>query len=484
MAASEIRPLPDDVLVRIADYVKGYEVKDADAFRVARYSVLDAIGCALEALSFSGCTALLGPVVPGALCPGGARVLGTRFELDPVRAAFNLTTMMRWLDFNDGLTTDQGGHPSDNLGGILAIADYLSRLRRVGGKSPLMMRDVLSALIKTYEIQGVLSLENNFVRVGYDYVILPKVALTAVATSLLGGNRDDIINAVSNAWADGVSLTIYRQGKNAGSRMCWAGGDAAARAVQLALMATKGEMGYPSVLTERTYGFQDAFFKGKELKVPRPYGEYVINHILMFKFIPAGVQAQTAGECAIILHPLVKDRLDDIGKITVRGHERMIRVLDKKGPLSNPADRTHCVQYVVAVLLIHGQITPSDFSDQFAADPRIDRLREKIIVAEEPSYTRDFNDPAKRSNTQSIQVCFKDGTTTPNVEIQYAAGYPPLGPKAFSLVDAKFRAHLAHRYSQRQQDSILVFCSDQAIFEQTPVDVLVEQFATPTRLEN
>lgn len=484
MAASKIRPIPDDVLVRIADYVNGYEVKGPEAFRIARFSVLDAIGCAIEALSFPGCMALLGPVVPGAHCPGGTRVLGTRFELDPVRATFNLTTMIRWLDFNDGLTTDQGGHPSDNLGGILAIADYLSRLRRTEGKSPLVMRDVLSALIKTYEIQGVLSLENNFVRVGYDYVTLPKVALTAVATSLLGGSCDDIINAVSNAWADGVSLTIYRQGKNAGSRMCWAGGDAAARAVQHALMATKGEMGYPSVLTEKTYGFQDAFFKGKELKVPRPYGEYVINNIVMFKFIPAGVQAQTAGECAIKLNPLVKDRLDDIDKIIVRSHERMIRVLDKKGPLSNPADRTHCVQYVVAVLLIHGQITPSDFSDQFAADPRIDRLRDKMIVVEEPSYTRDFNDPAKRSNTQSILICFKDGTATPNVEIQYAAGYPPLGWRAFSLVDAKFKAHLAHRYSQRQQDTILAFCSDQAIFEQTPVDILVDQFTSPPRIKD
>lgn len=476
MASHDARPAPDAVLTDIADYVASYNIKNQGAYRIARYSMMDAMGCAIDSLNFSECTKFLGPAIPGMLCPNGARVPGTSFELDPVTAAFNIATMIRWLDFNDGLTTDQGGHPSDNLGGILAVADYLSRKNRADGKKPILMRDVLTALIKAYEIQGILSLENQFVRNGYDYLVLAKVALTAVVTHMLGGRRDEIVNAVSNAWADGVSLTIYRQGNNTGPRKSWAGGDAAARAVQLALMAVKGDMGYPSVLTAKTYGFQDAFFAGKPMKFPRPYGDYAMEHIITFKFIPAGVNAQSAGECAFRLHPLVKDRLDDIENVAIKSHDRMIRVLDKKGPLTNPADRDHCVQYVIAILLIHGKISASDFEDEVAADPRIDRLRDKMIVTEEPLYTRDFNDPTKPSNTQSIEIRFKDGSATPTIEIEYPTGYPPLRDEAFMLVEEKFKGHLARRYSQERQDIILKLCLDQTQLEQTAVDMFMEQF--------
>ena len=468
------RPAPDQALVDIAAYAGAYRVDNPRALRIARYCLIDALGGAVEALSIPDCTRFLGPVVPELTCPGGARVPGTTFELDPVTAAFNLAAMIRWLDFNDGLSTDQGGHPSDNIGGIFTLGDYLNRNAAARRGPSLLMRDVLAVIVKSYEIQGVLSLSNNFVRRGYDYVILPKVAMTAVATQMLGGSRNQIVNAVSNALADGVGLTIFRQGDNTGPRMCWAGGDAAGRAVQLALMAIKGDMGYPSVLTARTYGFYDAFLHGKPLQFPREYADHVIEHLVMFKFIPASVQAQSAGECARRLHPVVKDRLEDIDRITLKSHERMIRGLDKKGPLTSAADRTHCVQYVIAVLLIHGRMSTSDFNGDFAADPRIDRLRDKMLVQEEPRYTSDFNDPAKRSNTQSLEIRFKDGSGPPSVEIEYPPGYPPLRDQDFALVEEKFREHLRHRYAVPKQQAILTCCLDQAKLEQMPVDAFMD----------
>jgi 2-methylcitrate dehydratase len=475
MSSSNARPAPDAALTAIADYVAGYVVDNPGAYRIARYSLIDTLGCAVEALNFPECVKLLGPAFPGMSVAGGARVPGTPFELDPVSAAFNLATMIRWIDYNDSLSTDQGGHPSDNLGGILTVADYVSRRRKAEGGISITMREVLTALIKSYEIQGVLSLGNNFVRVGYDYVILPKVALTAVVAQMLGASRDQIVNAVSNAWADGVPLTIYRQGDNTGPRMNWAGGDAAARAVQHAFMALKGELGYPSALTAKTYGFHDAFFKGQPLRFVRPYGDYVMEHLINFKLIPASVQAQSAGDCAYRLHPLVRDRLEDIERITVRSHERMIRGLDKKGPLTNPADRGHCVQYVIAVLLIHGSIGATDFDDAFAADQRIDRLRAKMTVVEEPQFTKDFLDPEKRSNTQAIQVSYRDGSSTPEVVVEYPLGYPPLREEALQRVEEKFRAHLKGRYTGAQQDAILELCLDQARLERTPVEVFIDR---------
>jgi 2-methylcitrate dehydratase len=469
------RPAPDDALLETADYVSSYEIRNPGAYRMARLCLMDAIGCAIEALKFEACTRLLGPTVPGTLFPGGARVPGTQFELDPVAAAFNIATMIRWLDFNDALAAAQGGHPSDNIGALLAVADYLSRKRKAEGAPPLAMREVLTAIIKVYEIQGVLSLENNLARLGFDYVILPKVAAAAVVTQMLGGTRDQIVNAVSNAWADGASLTIFRHGNNTGPRKSWAGGDAAGRAVLLALMALKGEMGYPSVITAKTFGFQDALLRGEPLKRPRPYGDFVMEHVIAFKFIPAGMQGQSAAECAYRLHPLVKDRLDDIDSIAIKSHERMMKIMDKRGSLTNPADRDHCVQYLVALGLIHGKIGTSDFDDEFAADPRIDALRDKMTVVEDPRYTREFHDPAKRTNTHSIEVRFKDGSRSPRIEVEYPLGHPPLHDDAIAQLEAKLKRHLASRFPQQRQHAIFELLRDQSRLEHTSADEFMER---------
>ncbi len=470
------RPAPDDALLEVADYVIGYELRDPAAFDMARLCLMDAIGCAIEALKFEECARLLGPTVPGAFFPGGARVPGTQFELDPVVAAFNIATMIRWLDFNDALAAAQGGHPSDNIGALLAVADYLSRKGKARGARPVAMRDVLAAMIKAYEIQGVLSMENNLVRHGIDYPVLAKVAATAVVTQMLGGNRDQIVNAVSNAWADGANLTIFRHGNNTGPRKSWAGGDAASRAVLLALMALKGDMGYPSVITAKTFGFQDALLKGEPLKRPRPYGDFVMGHLIAFKFVPAGMQGQSAAECAYRLHPLVKDRLDDIDSIVIRSHERMMKIMDKRGPLTNPADRDHCVQYLVALGLIHGGIGTTDFEDDFAADPRIDALRDRMTVVEDPGYTRDFHDPAKRTNTHSIEVRFRDGSRSPRVEVEYPLGHPPLHGDAIPLLEAKLERHLASRFAPGRVASMLQLLRDQQRLESTPADEFMDRF--------
>jgi len=473
--SSNVRPAPDKVLGDIANYVAGCKITRAEAYRTARYCLIDALGCALEALSYPECTKLLGPIVPGIVIANGARVPGTSFELDPVRAAFNLGAMIRWLDSNDSFTAAEGGHPSDNLGGILATADYLSRRRIAAGKPPLVMRDVLTAMIKAYEIQGVLSLENNFPRLGFDHAALVRVASTAVVTGMLGGGREEIINAVSNAWADGLTLKVYRQAPNIGSRKSWAGGDATSRAVMFGLMAVRGEMGYPSVLTAKTFGFYAALFKGRPFKFQRRYGSYVLEHV-MFKFVAAGMHGQTAVECALKLHPLVKDRLDEIDAITIMGTEKLIGIMDKRGPLSNPADRDHCVQYVVAVGMIFGGLTAADFEDEFAADPRIDRLRAKMKVVENPRYTRDFHTPAKRSSANAIQVRFKDGSNLPKVEVEYPIGHPRRRAEGIPMLEAKFKTNLARCFPPGQQAAILALCRDQARLEATPVNAFVDRF--------
>lgn len=472
---SSARPAPDKALVDIANYVDRQVIRSAKAYHTARYCLIDALGCALEALDYPECAKLLGPIVPGTVVACGARVPGTRFELDPVRAAFNIGSMIRWLDFNDSFTAAEGGHPSDNLGGILATADYLSRTRVAEGKPPLVMRDVLTAMIKAYEIQGVLSLENNFTRLGFDHAALVRVASAAAVTGMLGGSREEIINAVSNAWADGLTLKVYRQAPNIGSRKGWAGGDATSRGVMLGLMAVRGEMGYPSVLTARTFGFYDALFKGKPFKFQRRYDSYVLEHAL-FKFVPAGMHGQTAVECALKLHPLVKDRLDDIDAITIGSHEKLIGIMDKRGRLNNPADRDHCVQYVVAVAMIFGRLAASDFEDEFAADPRIDRLRAKMKVVENPRYTRDFHAPAKRSSANAIEVRFKDGSRTPLVEIEYPIGHPRRRAEGIPMLETKFRSHLARRFPPKQQAAILALCLDQTRLEATPVNEVVDRF--------
>src|SRR5215831_6453792 len=404
------RPAPDQVMVDIADYVSAGPSPTGLALDTARACLVDTLGCGLEALEYPACTRLLGPIVPGTIVPNGAHVPGTDFVLDPVQAAFTLGSMIRWLDFNDTWLAAEWGHPSDNLGGILATADWLARNAIVAGRKPLLMRDVLTAMIKAHEIQGVIALKNSFNRVGLDHVVLVKVASAAVVGQMLGLSRDEIVDAVSLAWIDGQSLRTYRHAPNTGSRKSWAAGDATSRAVRLALIAATGEMGYPSVLTAKTWGFYDVLFKGNEFKFQRPYGSYVMENVLFKISFPAEFHAQTAVECAMELHPRVKDRIDDIRKITIRTHESAVRIIDKKGPLANPADRDHCIQYMVAVPLIFGRLTAADYEDAVAKDPRIDALRNKMQVRENPTFTREYYDPEKRSIANAIGIELKDGT--------------------------------------------------------------------------
>ena len=473
---SNVRPEPDRVLVDVADYVTGYEISSREAYDTARNCLIDTLGCGLEALSYPACTKLLGPIVPGTIVPNGAKVPGTQFQLDPVQAAFNIGAMIRWLDFNDTWLAAEWGHPSDNLGGILATADWLSRNAVAAGKSPLLVKDVLTAMIKAHEIQGVIALENSFNRVGLDHVVLVKVASTAVVAQLLGLTRDEIVDAVSLAWVDGQSLRTYRHSPNTGSRKSWAAGDATARAVRLALMAAKGEMGYPSVLSAKTWGFYDVLFKGKPFSFQRPYGSYVMENVLFKISFPAEFHAQTAVECAMALHPQVADRLDDIAKITIRTHESAIRIIDKKGPLSNPADRDHCIQYMVAVPLIYGRLTAADYEDAVAADPRIDRLRDKMICVEDPQFTRDYLDPDKRSIANAITVELKDGRKLAEVVVEYPIGHRRRRKEGIPLLVEKFKTNLARRFPAKQQRAILDIALDDARLAATPVNEFVDLF--------
>src|SRR4249919_3033242 len=400
---SNVRPKPDKVLVDIVDYVAKYKITSKEAYSTAHYCLLDTLGCGFEALSYPACTKLMGPIVPGTVVPNGAKVPGTQFQLDPIQAAFNIGTMIRWLDFNDTWLAAEWGHPSDNLGGILAVADWLSRNNVAAGRAPLTVKDVLTAMIKAHEIQGVIALENSFNRVGLDHVVLVKVASTAVVAQMLGLTRDEIINAVSLAWVDGQSLRTYRHAPNTGSRKSWAAGDATSRAVRLALISKTGEMGYPSVLTAKTWGFYDVLFKGKPFKFQRPFGSYVMENVLFKISFPAEFHAQTAVECALQLHPLVKGRLGEIKRIELTNHESAIRIIDKTGPLHTPADRDHCLQYMTAIGLIFGTLTADHYEDKIAADPRIDTLRAKMQPHEDPRYTRDYLDPDMRSIANAVQ---------------------------------------------------------------------------------
>jgi 2-methylcitrate dehydratase len=469
---SNVRPKPDAVLTQIADYVTGYPVRSKEAYDTARYCLMDTLGCGLEALEYPACTKLLGPIVPGTVVPNGAKVPGTQFQLDPVQAAFNIGAMIRWLDFNDTWLAAEWGHPSDNLGGILAVADWLSR----SGNNSIVMRDVLTAMIKAHEIQGVLALENSFNRVGLDHVVLVKVASTAVVSQLLGLSYDQVVNAVSQAWVDGQSLRTYRHAPNTGSRKSWAAGDATARAVRLALISKTGEMGYPSALTAKTWGFYDALFKGREFKFQRPFGSYVMEHVLFKISFPAEFHSQTAVEAAMALHPQVKGRIEDIKKITIRTHEAAIRIIDKKGPLSNPADRDHCIQYMVAVPLIFGRLTAADYEDGIASDPRIDSLRERVICIEDPQFTRDYHDPDKRSIANALSIELKDGKKLQEVAVEYPIGHKRRRKEGMPLLVEKFERNLARRFAPKQQKAILDLFSKTEELEQTPVKAFVDLF--------
>ena len=452
---SASRPAPDQVLVDIADYVANHRIDSDEAYRTAHYCLLDTLGCGFEALSYPACTKLLGPIVPGTIVPNGAKVPGTPYQLDPVQAAFNLGAMVRWLDFNDTWLAAEWGHPSDNLGGILMTADWIGRNAIAAGRATPTMRDVLTAMIKAHEIQGVIALANSFNRVGLDHVVLVKVATTAVVAQMLGLSRDEIINAISLAFVDGQSLRTYRHAPNTGSRKSWAAGDATSRGVRLALIARTGEMGYPSVLTAKTWGFYDVLFRGQPFLFERPYGSYVMENVLFKISFPAEFHAQTAVECAMQLHPLVHNRLDDIRRITIRTHESAIRIIDKKGPLANPADRDHCIQYMVAVPLIFGRLTAADYEDSVAADPRIDALRDKMTCVEDKQFSADYLDPQKRSIANAITIEFADGSRTDEVVVEYPIGHRRRREQGIPLLVAKFRTNLARRFAAKQQQAIL-----------------------------
>jgi 2-methylcitrate dehydratase len=476
---SNIRPDWDQVIVDIVDYALAYEVKSELAFDTARNILIDTLGCGLEALEYPAATKLIGPVVKGTVVPNGAKVPGTQFQLDPVQAAFNIGALIRWLDFNDTWLAAEWGHPSDNLGGILATADWLSRNAVAAGKTPLTMRDVLSAIVKAHEIQGVIALENSFNKVGLDHVLLVKVASTAVVSQLLGLTRDETLAAVSLAWVDGQSLRTYRHAPNAGSRKSWAAGDATSRAVRLALIAQTGEMGYPSALTAKTWGFYDVLFKGQPFRFQRPYGSYVAENVLFKISFPAEFHSQTAVEAAVTLHRQLKDAgraFEDIETITIRTHEACIRIIDKQGPLNNPADRDHCIQYMVAVPLISGNLTAADYEDSVAADPRIDALRAKIACVEDPRFTSDYHNPEKRSNANALTVRFKDGSHLPEVVVEYPIGHRRRRNEGIPLLEAKFRTNLARRFPKKQQDAILAASLDQKQLEAMPVHEYVDLY--------
>ena len=475
---STLRPEPDAILQQIADYVFDLDKITGDnATDTARLCLMDTLGCGLLALNYPACVKMLGPVVPGATMQGGARVPGTSYELDPVQAAFNIGAMVRWLDFNDTWLAAEWGHPSDNLGGILAVADYFSRKRIREGEKPLTVRDVLLAMIQAHEIQGVLALENGFNRFGLDHVLLVRIASTAVITRLLGGTREDVINALSNAFIDGAALRVYRHAPNTGSRKSWAAGDATSRGVLLALHALRGEMGYPSALSAKIWGFQDVLFRGHELRVPvQGFGSYVMENVLFKISFPAEFHAQTAAEAAILLHPQVAKRLEEIERVVIETQESGKRIIDKTGPLDNPADRDHCIQYMVAIPLIFGRLTAEDYEDAIARDARIDMLRDKMQVVELKQFTVDYLDPAKRSIGNSVQVFFKDGTQTERVAVEYPIGHRRRREEGVPALLGKFERNLRGRIPARKADAILALCSDRASLETTAVNRFMDLF--------
>ena len=444
------RPDPEPLFLEIADYVLSRGIESKESYDTARLCLMDSVGCMMLALNFPACTKLLGPIVPGAeMKQGGVRVPGTTHELDPVQGAFNIGALVRWLDFNDTWLAAEWGHPSDNLGAILACADYVSRQSQIGNRQSAIrftVRDILTAMIKAHEIQGVLALQNAFNRVGLDHVLLVRVASTAVATAMLGGTREHVINAVSNAWIDGGALRTYRHAPNTGSRKSWAAGDATSRAVRHALIALTGEMGYPTALSAPKWGFYDVLFKGQRFAMARPLGSYVMEHVLFKVSFPAEFHAQTAVECAIQLHPQVKDRLQQVERIVIETQEPAVRIIDKTGPLDNPADRDHCIQYMVAVPLIHGRLVAEHYEDEPARDPRIDALRQRMQVVELPRYSADYLDPDKRSIANAVQVFFEDGTSTERVEVEYPIGHRRRREESIPLLWDKFKSALATRF--------------------------------------
>ena len=477
MHSSNVRPETDQVIIDIVDYVLNGEVFCDEAFQIAHYCLLDTLGCGFEALTYPACTKMLGPVVRGTVVPNGTRVPGTSYQLDPVQGAFNIGAMVRWLDFNDTWLAAEWGHPSDNLGGILAVADWLSRTAVANGKPPLKMRDVLDAMIRAHEIQGVIALENSFNKVGLDHVLLVKLASTATVGKLLGLTREELINAVSHVFLDGHALRTYRHAPNTGSRKSWAAGDATSRAVRLALIAQTGEMGYPSVLTAKTWGFYDVLFKSHPFRFQRDYGSYVMENILFKISFPAEFHAQTAAEASMTLHKKLQEMgrtADDVQHIRIRTHEAAIRIIDKKGPLHNPADRDHCIQYMIAIPLIFGRLTAADYEDGVAADPRIDVLRDKMETWEDPQFTRDYHDPEKRSIANALTITLNDGTVLEEEVVEYPIGHKRRRAAGIPLLIEKYKTNLARVFSAKQQRQILDASLDYETLLQLDVNTFVD----------
>lgn len=476
------RPDPDALLLEIARYAREFEIESPLAYETARHCLLDTLACGFQALDYPACTKLLGPVVPGATLPGGARVPGTGYELEPVQAAFDIGAMIRWLDFNDTWLAAEWGHPSDNLGAILAVADYIARrergARREQGAAPTV-RDVLTAMIKAHEIQGVLALENSFNRVGLDHVLLVRVASTAVATAMLGGTTEQVTAAVSNAWIDGGALRTYRHAPNTGSRKSWAAGDATSRAVRLALIALTGEMGYPSALSAKAWGFEDVLFAGKPLELAQPLGSYVMENVLFKISYPAEFHAQTAVECALRLHGEVAGRIDEIDRIVIETQEPGVRIIDKTGPLANPADRDHCIQYMTAVPLIFGRLSAADYEDSVAADPRIDVLREKMEVRENPQFTADYYARDKRYIGNAVQVFFRDGNETERVAIDYPVGHRRRRDEGLPLLREKFERSVAGWFGAERAAGIIALAARASELDAMPIDEFVGALVVP-----
>lgn len=474
-----IRPEFDQVLVDIADYVINYQINSPAALETAYYCFLDTLGCGMESLQYPSCKKLLGPVIPGSIIPHGVRVPGTQFQLDPVQAAFNIGIIIRWLDFNDTWLAAEWGHPSDNLGGILAVADWLSRKAVAVGKTPLTIKHVLDSMIKAHEIQGCLALENPFNRVGLDHVLLVKVASVAVISVMLGLSRDEILNALSLAWLDGQALRTYRHAPNTGTRKSWAAGDATSRAVRLALIAQTGEMGYPSVLTAKTWGFYDVLFNGEKFKFQRSYGSYVMENVLFKISFPAEFHAQTAIEAALILHKSMLNAgktHQDISKISIRTHEACMKIINKQGPLYNPADRDHCIQYMVAIPLIYGRLIASDYQDNIAVNPEIDILRKKITCIEEPAFTTAYHHPQQRAITNGVTIEFTDGTKFEEIVIEYPVGHAHRRQEGIPLLIDKFKTNLARQFPVRQQRRIINISLDKQKLLSMPVNEYLDLY--------
>ncbi|MCU7834015.1 MAG: bifunctional 2-methylcitrate dehydratase/aconitate hydratase [gamma proteobacterium symbiont of Taylorina sp.] len=471
---NNIRPEADQELLDIADYVCDYQVTSADALDTARNNLMDSLACMLMALEYPEAAKHLGPIVAGTVVPNGARVPGTHFQLDPVKAAWDIGALVRWLDFNDTWLAAEWGHPSDNWGAVLGLGDYLSRKAVAEGKAPMTMEQLLHFMVKAHEVQGVLALENSYNRVGLDHVVLVKVASAAVAAVMLGLDKEQVIDVLSHAWVDGQSLRTYRHTPNTGSRKSWAAGDASSRAVRLAMMVARGEMGMPSVLTAPQWGFYDVLFKGKKFKFQRPYGSYVMEQVLFKISFPAEFHAQTAVECALILYPQVTERINEIEHIELTTQDSAIRIISKQGSLHNPADRDHCLQYMVAIGLLYGELTADYYEDNIAQNPQIDQLRQLMKVQEDSRYSEEYYDPEKRSIANAVQVFFKDGSSTDKVEVEYPIGHRRRRAEGIPVLEKKFYNALHKRFPHRQAKTIYDLCLDSERLNRTAVNEFMD----------